>query len=132
MAQGRVDKAPGLLLVEGFRRSRPGPDTINSSVGGNTSGSMGGHGNFPAAFSDTILAGSGILGDVDATGPAADFSAPAGIGIDASGNLFVAGNSFADTVRRVDPNGERHHRRFRRAVWAVWERRCGAARRRSV
>jgi sugar lactone lactonase YvrE len=53
----------------------------------------------------TTLAGSaGVPGSEDGTGPAAGFSLPYGVAVDASGNVLVAdsGNSL---IRRVTPSG---------------------------
>lgn len=52
-----------------------------------------------------VLAGQlGGSGNVDAVGTAARLNEPGGVGIDPSGNLFVADFSN-DTIRRIDPAG---------------------------
>jgi sugar lactone lactonase YvrE len=52
-----------------------------------------------------VLAGNLYPGyDVDGTGSAATFSGPAGIAVDASGNLYVA-DSGDDEIRKVTPEG---------------------------
>src|SRR5207253_2861463 len=53
----------------------------------------------------TTLAGTaGAVGYVDATGSAARFQDPAGLAIDAAGNLFVADRGN-DGIRKVTPGG---------------------------
>jgi len=53
----------------------------------------------------TTLAGSPLKsGNVDGSGPAARFNAPAGVGVDSSGNVYVA-DSLNDTIRKVSPAG---------------------------
>ena len=52
----------------------------------------------------TTLAGSGLPGNVDATGTAASFSAPSAIVLDKSGNLYVADVNNA-AIRKVTPAG---------------------------
>jgi hypothetical protein len=52
----------------------------------------------------TTLAGSRRSGSSDGTGTAASFDGPAGIGIDSSGNLYVA-DSNNDTIREVTQAG---------------------------
>ena len=53
----------------------------------------------------TTLAGtSGSQGAIDGTAAAARFSAPTGLAVDSSGNLFVA-DTLTDTIRKVTPDG---------------------------
>ncbi len=53
----------------------------------------------------TTLAGSPLsAGSADGSGSAARFDSPAGLGVDGSGNLFVA-DSGGDTIRKVTPGG---------------------------
>ncbi len=53
----------------------------------------------------TTLAGTaGVIGSADGTGAAAQFYNPAGLAVDASGNLYVA-DSFNDTIRKVTSAG---------------------------
>jgi sugar lactone lactonase YvrE len=53
----------------------------------------------------TTLAGSpGMAGSADGTGAAATFNGPAGVGVDGSGNVYVA-DSNNDTIRVVTPGG---------------------------
>ena len=53
----------------------------------------------------TTLAGTPqVKGSADGNGTAARFNAPAGLGVDGSGNLYVA-DSGNDTIREVSPSG---------------------------
>jgi kumamolisin len=53
----------------------------------------------------TTLAGSaGIVGNAGGSGSAASFSGPAGVGVDSSGNVYVA-DSGNDTIRVISPAG---------------------------
>jgi ATP-dependent protease HslVU (ClpYQ) peptidase subunit len=52
----------------------------------------------------TTFAGSGSIGSTDATGTAASFNGPIGIGLDSSGNLFV-GDSFNNKIRKITSAG---------------------------
>lgn len=52
----------------------------------------------------TTVAGSGIPGFADGTGPDAQFSSPAGIATDGSGNLYVA-DTQNNRIRHVTPAG---------------------------
>jgi sugar lactone lactonase YvrE len=53
----------------------------------------------------TTFAGRpGAMGGVDGKGPEARFSKPAGIAIDAAGNLYVADN-LGNTIRKITPDG---------------------------
>jgi hypothetical protein len=51
----------------------------------------------------SVFAGSGISGHADASGTAAQFTAPTGMAIDASGNLFV---TDVYRVRKITPAGQ--------------------------
>jgi len=53
----------------------------------------------------TTIAGSVLhAGSSDGTGPVASFNGPAGVGVDSSGNVYVA-DSGNDTIRKIDPTG---------------------------
>lgn len=52
----------------------------------------------------TTLAGSGTAAYVDASGAGASFSAPIGVAVDATGNLYVADNDN-NCIRKVTPAG---------------------------
>ncbi|NBV22400.1 MAG: hypothetical protein EBS05_10855 [Proteobacteria bacterium] len=53
----------------------------------------------------TTLAGTpGVAGSVDGTGAAALFNGPAGLAVDASGNVYVADSSNC-TIRKITPAG---------------------------
>jgi sugar lactone lactonase YvrE len=52
----------------------------------------------------TTIAGSTASGSSDGTGRVASFDGPAGVGVDSSGNIFVA-DSGNSTIRKIDPTG---------------------------
>jgi serine/threonine-protein kinase len=52
----------------------------------------------------TTLAGSGSYGSVDGTGNAASFSAPAGVAVDSSGNVYVA-DTGNNKIRKITSSG---------------------------
>lgn len=56
----------------------------------------------PGGVVSTFAGTSGATGSTDATGAAARFLFPAGIAIDAAGNLYVA-DSFNNTIRKITP-----------------------------
>lgn len=58
----------------------------------------------PAGVVTTVAGQTGVTGSADGTGTAATFHNPAGIAIDASGNLFVV-DSGNDTIRKITPGG---------------------------
>ena len=50
------------------------------------------------------LAGSGAFGSANGTGSAASFNNPAGVAVDASGNVYVA-DTFNHQIRKITPAG---------------------------
>jgi hypothetical protein len=56
----------------------------------------------PGAIVTTIAGSPGVTGSADGTGSAASFNGPAGVGVDSSGNVYVA-DSTNSTIRRVSP-----------------------------
>jgi sugar lactone lactonase YvrE len=52
----------------------------------------------------TIAGTSGVTGSADGTGAAASFMMPAGVGVDASGNVYVT-DTFNSTVRKITRAG---------------------------
>jgi hypothetical protein len=57
-----------------------------------------------AAVVTTLAGSAGLRGSVDATGSAARFGYPQGIGVDSSGNVFVGDTDYY-TIRKVTPAG---------------------------
>ena len=51
----------------------------------------------------TTIAGSGNAGSAEGTGTGAEFNQPAGIVLDASGNLFVT-DAINSVIKKIDPN----------------------------
>lgn len=58
----------------------------------------------PAGAVTTLAGATGMQGSVDGTGSAARFHVPAGIAVDADGNVFVA-DYGSDSIRKVTPAG---------------------------
>ncbi len=52
----------------------------------------------------TTLAGSGVAASIDGTGTAASFNGPCGIGVDATGNIYVV-ETGASKIRKVTQTG---------------------------
>ena len=85
--------APGAIAVDSSGNlylSDTGNDTIRKIT--------------PAGIVTTLAGAPGLLGSADGTGNFARFTAPYGIGVDASGNVYVAdtGNT---TIRKITPAG---------------------------
>jgi streptogramin lyase len=59
----------------------------------------------PAGAVTTIAGSAGISGAADLTGVNALFNQPAGLGVDAAGNVYVADTGNA-TIRKIVPTGE--------------------------
>jgi hypothetical protein len=58
----------------------------------------------PTGAVSTLAGTSGQSGDVDGTGASAQFSAPRGVAVDGSGNIFVS-DMGDDTIRMISPTG---------------------------
>ena len=58
----------------------------------------------PAGVVTTVAGKDGNQGSADGTGAAAQFDAPSGVAVDASGNLYVA-DEKNDTIRMITPAG---------------------------
>ena len=58
----------------------------------------------PAGIVTTIAGRPGLAGSADGTGSAASFNGPAGVGVDSSGNVYVA-DSTNNTIREINPSG---------------------------
>ncbi|MGC2165327.1 MAG: NHL repeat-containing protein [Gallionella sp.] len=58
-----------------------------------------------AGGTESILAGSGNPGWIDANGTSASFDNPGGVAVDGSGNVYVA-DTNNHTIRMIDPNGD--------------------------
>jgi len=58
----------------------------------------------PAGSVATLAGRAGSQGATDGIGAAARFSAPAGLALDTSGNLYVA-DTLTDTIKKVTPDG---------------------------
>ena len=58
----------------------------------------------PAGIVTTLAGSAGVTGSADGTGAAAQFNFPAGVAVDASGNVYVA-DEFNRTIRTITPAG---------------------------
>lgn len=119
-----VDNAGNLFVTDGSNRNirKIAPDGIVTTVASSGFTSPDGiavdkAGNlFVADYYDnrirkvtpagevSTFAGSGNMGEVDGQGDAASFSNPAGICIDAAGNLYVS-DSAGNRIRKITPTG---------------------------
>ncbi len=52
----------------------------------------------------TLAGGCGVRGSADGTGTAASFNMPAGITVDANGNLYIT-DANSNTIRKITPSG---------------------------
>jgi streptogramin lyase len=52
----------------------------------------------------SVIAGNGVVGNADGTGPAASFNFPAGITVDATGNLYVT-ETINNRIRKITSGG---------------------------
>ena len=58
----------------------------------------------PGGLTTTLAGTAGVSGSKDGTGPAAQFSLPAGIAVDGGGNVYVA-DKYNGTIRKITPGG---------------------------
>ena len=58
----------------------------------------------PSGLVSTLAGAPGVSGSADGPGAVARFNAPAGVAVDASGNVFVA-DGLNYTIRKITPNG---------------------------
>jgi streptogramin lyase len=58
----------------------------------------------PAGAVTTLAGTAGVTGSTDATGAAAAFNQPAGIVVDADGNVYVA-DTGNNAIRKISPGG---------------------------
>jgi|CZKI01.1.fsa_nt_gi hypothetical protein len=58
----------------------------------------------PGGVTTTLAGTAGVRGSTDGTGPAAQFSSPAGIAVDGGGNVYVV-DLYNCTIRKITPGG---------------------------